>query len=154
MVFHTFTLVMRPRNRRTTATAVKEIAYEIYNGGGVVRKLSNEGIFRPYKRFRDEKGELHATCRYWTLQCDISEETLAKVKKMCHDHPDVLKAVALTTERENHVAFFEGSFPLDSFVRYEEEINWPPQVSASALDQMDMHWKEFQRNRWSAFLRS
>ena len=43
---------------------------------------------------------------------------------------------------------------LDAFVRYDEEINMPPQVSAQAIEHMDMNWKQFQKHRWSTFLRS
>ena len=144
---------MRPRNRKFTATAMKEFTHEIYKDGGVIRKLTNEGIFRPYKRFRDEKGMLHQTCRSWTLQCDISESSAKKMKKVWQDHPDVLKSLSVLSENEHRLSF-KGDFPLDTFVRYEEELNWPPQVSSNAIEQMDMNWKEFQRNRWSAFLRS
>lgn len=153
MVFFTFTLVMRPRNHKFTTTAMKEIAHEIYKEGGVIRKMTNEGIFRPYKRFRDEKGELHAFCRYWTIQCDISQPQELKMRKYWMDHPDVLRALVVPIEKE-HVVSFKGDFPLDTFVRYDEEINWPPQVSSSTIENMDMNWKEFQRNRWSAYLRS
>jgi ribosomal protein S6 len=153
MVFYTFTLVMRPRNHAITAKAIKEFSLEIYNSGGTIRRISNEGMFRPYKRFRDEKGMLHSTCRYWTIQCDISDSQERQMRKLWADHPDVLRALAVAAEQEHRVSF-KGEFPLDTFVRYEEELNWPPQVSANAVEQMDMNWKEFQRNRWSAFLRS
>lgn len=154
MVFYTYTLVMRPRNRHTTSLVIKEFAHIVFGAGGVIRKLTNEGMFRPYKRFRDEKGELHEYCRYWTLQADLSDRTHAELCKKLQDHPDVLKHISVSTENAQHLWRYDGRFVLDTFVRYEEEINWPPQVSAQAFDHMDMSWKEFSRNRWSGFLRS
>lgn len=154
MVFYTYTLVMRPRNRHATTTAIKEFSVSILGAGGVIRKLCNEGIFQPYKRFRDDKGELHTYCRYWTLQADVSENMHDELVRRFADHPDVLKLLQLRTESAQHLWKYDGKFVLDTFVRYEEEINWPPQVSAQAFDHMDMNWKEFQRNRWSTFLRS
>ena len=154
-MFYTFTLVLRPRNRRATETAMKEFCVHIFNHGGVIRRCSNEGIIRPYKRFRDPNvSDLHNNVRYWSLQCDIGPACFASLNKMFTDHPDVLRHLVLDTEKSQHLKLFEGSFPLDSFTRTEEEIHWPPHVSGAAFDQMDMNWKEFSRNRWSNFLRS
>jgi hypothetical protein len=156
MVFFTYTLVMRPRNRHTTALALKEFSHAIYGAGGALRKLTNEGIFRPYRRFRDEKGELHQFTRFVTVQCDLSDAGHQALMKRFADHPDVLKHVFNVTEHSAHMWRSGGSdlMNLDTFVRLEEELMWPPQVSAQAFDQMDLNFKEFQRQRWSSFLRS
>ena len=156
MVFYAFTLVMKPRNRKATTQALKEIATSIYNAGGQIRKFSNEGIIRPYSRFRDTNNEVLTYARYITVQVDLGEEECRKFQRATKQHPDVF--TMLTSEnlekpldaRKSSTEFF----PMDTFSRMEEEIHWPPQVSADLYEQLDMNWKEFSRTRWSNYLRN
>lgn len=158
MVFYAFVLVLKPRSRFLSAQTLREIAVSIYNNGGMIRKLSNEGIMRPYSRFRDADNSVLTYARYVTLQVDMGEEQMLKVEKIIREHQDVNIALKLNnlerplgikTNPQNASEFF----PLDTFSRMEEEINWPPQVSTDVYEQLDMNWKEFSRTRWSNFLR-
>lgn len=159
MVFYSFVLVMKPRPRKNTSQALREIAVSIYNHGGLIRKFSNEGIMRPYSRFRDADNSVITYARYVTLQLDMGEEQMAKVSKIMREHADVNILLQLNN-LENPVGARRNSknaaefFPLDTFSRMEEEINWPPQVSGDVYEQLDMNWKEFSRTRWSNFLRN
>lgn len=159
MVFYSFVLVMKPRPRRYTAQALREIAAAVYNAGGLIRKFSNEGIMRPYARFRDADNSTMSYARYITLQVDLGEEQMRRVEKLIREHADVNMTLRLdylekplgVKRNSSNAAEF---FPLDTFSRLEEEIHWPPQVSGDVYDQLDMNWKEFSRTRWSNFLRN
>lgn len=158
MVFYALVLVLKPRSRALTAQALREIAVSIYNNGGMIRKLSNEGIMRPYSRFRDSDNSVLTYARYITLQVDMGEEQMLKVEKLIREHQDVNITLKLNNlERplgiKNNPQNAAEFFPLDTFSRMEEEINWPPQVSTDVYEQLDMNWKEFSRTRWSNFLR-
>lgn len=158
MVFFALVLVMKPRNRLMTSQALREIATAVYNSGGMIRKLSNEGIMRPYSRFRDSDNKALTYARYVTMQVDMSEDQMVKVEKMIREHQDVNISMRLNSlERplgiKQNPANAAESFPLDTFSRLEEEINWPPQVSTDVYEQLDMNWKEFSRTRWSKYLR-
>ncbi|EAN97842.1 hypothetical protein C3747_14g205 [Trypanosoma cruzi] len=160
MVFYAFVLVMKPRQRRFTSQALREIAVAIYNNGGLIRKLSNEGVMRPYSRFRDADNTPLTYARYVTLQVDMGEEQMRKVEKIMKEHQDVFITLNLNN-LERPVGIRRGRkdlqsayFPLDTFTRLEEEINWPPQTSADIYKQLEMNWKEFSRTRWSNFLRN
>lgn len=72
MVFYTFIIAMKPRPRKQTTQALREIASHVYNNGGLIRKFTNEGIMRPYNRFRDVDNTLLTYTRYLTLQLDMS----------------------------------------------------------------------------------
>ncbi|CCW60496.1 unnamed protein product [Phytomonas sp. EM1] len=159
MVFYAFVLVMKPRQRRFTSQALREIAMSIYNNGGLIRKLSNEGIMRPYSKFRDVDNSPITYARYVTIQVDMGEEEMQKVERLMREHADVNillrlnnleKPIGVKNNSKNAANFF----PLDTFSRMEEEINWPPQVSGDVYEQLDMNWKEFSRTRWSNFLRN
>ncbi|KAG5493805.1 hypothetical protein JKF63_01637 [Porcisia hertigi] len=159
MVFYSLVLVMKPRPRKHTSQALREIAVSIYNHGGLIRKLSNEGILRPYSRFRDADNTAITYARYITLQVDMGEEQMNKVEKIIREHTDVNISLRLNNlerppgvkhNQQNAAAYF----PLDTFTRLEEEINWPPQVSGDVYEQLDMNWKEFSRTRWSNYLRN
>jgi hypothetical protein len=154
MVFFTHVLIMRPRNRKFTAQALKEFALQVYTQKGVIRRLSNEGIMRPYRRFRDSNATQHQYVRYVQLQVDLGTAENKKLHQVLRDHPDVLRNNMFVTEINKGMRSNPQYFPLDSFTRHEEEINWPPQVSTDVYEQMDMNWKEFSRTRWSNFLRS
>lgn len=155
MVFYAFTLVLKPRNRQYTTQALKEISLAVFNAGGMIRKLSNEGIIRPYNRRRDTDHAILTYSRYVSLQIDLGEEELPKFEKMLRDHTDVFVFLRQhSLERPVGLRGKPGFFPLDTFVRQEEEINWPPQASADLYEQLDMNWKEFSRTRWSNFLRN
>lgn len=155
MVFYGFTIVMKARQRKATTQALKEIALAVYNGGGLIRKLSNEGVMRPYNRRRDTTNEIVTYSRFVNLQVDMSEEECNKFEKMLREHPDVYISLKLhSLERPPGLKGSTDYFPLDTFVRQEEEINWPPQASADLYEQLDMNWKEFSRTRWSNFLRN
>jgi hypothetical protein len=155
MVFYAFVLAMKPRSRQATSTALREIAVSVYNSGGLIRKLSNEGIMRPYTRFRDTNNEVLTYARYITLQVDMDEESCLALMQRLREHPDVLKRLRVDQlEKPIGHSSNPNFFPLDTFTRMEEEINWPPQVSADVYEQLDMNWKEFSRTRWSQFLRN
>ncbi|RNF24642.1 uncharacterized protein Tco025E_02469 [Trypanosoma conorhini] len=159
MVFYAFVLVMKPRQRRFTSQALREIAVAVYNNGGLIRKLTNEGIMRPYSRFRDADNTPLTYARYVTLQVDMGEEQMRKVAKLIKEHQDVFIALSLNNlERpvgiRSQKDLQSAYFPLDTFTRLEEEINWPPQTSADVYEQLEMNWKEFSRTRWSNFLRN
>ena len=155
MVFYAFVLAMKPRSRQATSTALREIAVSVYNSGGLVRKISNEGIMRPYTRFRDTNTEVLTYARYITLQVDMDEESCLALQQRLREHPDVLKRLRVDfLEKPVGYGSNPNYFPLDTFTRMEEEINWPPQVSADVYEQLDMNWKEFSRTRWSQFLRN
>lgn len=158
MVFYAFVLVLKPRPRAITAQTLKEIAIAVYNNGGMIRKLSNEGIMRPYSRFRDADNSILTYARYVTLQVDMGEEQMGKVEKIIREHQDVNISLKLNNlERplgvKRNPQNAAESFPLDTFCRMEEEIHWPPQVSTDVYEQLDMNWKEFSRTRWSNYLR-
>lgn len=159
MVFYSFVLVMKPRPRKNTVQALREIAVGIYNAGGLIRKFSNEGVMRPYARFRDADNSTMSYARYVAVQVDLGEEQMKKVEKMIREHADVNITLRLDHLEKPFGARRNSSnaaefFPLDTFSRMEEEINWPPQVSEDVYDQLDMNWKEFSRTRWSNFLRN
>lgn len=155
MVFYAFILVMKPRNRHYTKQALKEISLAIFQGGGMIRKLCNEGIIRPYNRRRDTDNSVLTYARYISLQIDMGEEEVKKFHQMLRDHADVFVAQRLhNLEAPAGMKKEPGFFPLDTFVRQEEEIHWPPQASADLYEQLDMNWKEFSRTRWSNFLRN
>lgn len=114
---------------------------------------------RPYSRFRDADNTPITYARYITLQLDMGEEQMQKVEKLMREHADVNITLKLNSlerpigakhNKLNAAAFF----PLDTFTRLEEEINWPPQVSGDVYEQLDMNWKEFSRTRWSNYLRN
>lgn len=114
---------------------------------------------RPYSRFRDADNTPITYARYITLQLDMGEEPMQKVEKLMREHADVNITLKLNSlerpigakhNKSNAAAFF----PLDTFTRLEEEINWPPQVSGDVYEQLDMNWKEFSRTRWSNYLRN
>ncbi len=154
MVFFTHVIVMRQRNRTVTASFMKEIAVHVYNSKGVVRKLSNEGVIRPFRQFRDTQNALHSYARYIQFQFDANEEANAQLAAKLKDHADVLANDWYVAERVDGVSKSDGFFPLDAFTRMDEELRWSPQVSADAYDQLDANWKELSRTRWSEFLRS
>nr|CCC51229.1 conserved hypothetical protein [Trypanosoma vivax Y486] len=160
MVFYAFVLVMKPRSQRYTSQALREIGVAVYNSGGLVRSLTNEGIMRPYSRFRDADNTPLTYARYVVLQVDLGQEEARRVEKIIREHQDVLMTLKLNNlERPVGIRSvrkdLQGAhFPLDTFTRLEEEINWPPQVSADIYEQLEMNWKEFSRTRWSSFLRS
>lgn len=155
MVFYSFSLVMKPRNRHYTKQAIKEIALAVYKSGGMIRKLSNEGIIRPYSRRRDTDNKVLTYARYLNLQVDMGEEEMKKLDKTLRDHVDIFVTLRLgNLEAPAGLNKQPGFFPLDTFVRQEEELNWPPQASADLYEQLDMNWKEFSRTRWSNYLRN
>ncbi|CBH15265.1 hypothetical protein, conserved [Trypanosoma brucei gambiense DAL972] len=160
MVFYSFVLVMKPRQRRFTSQALREIGVAVYSNGGLIRSITNEGIMRPYSRFRDADNTPLTYARYIILQLDMGEEEMGKVDKIIREHQDVLMALKLNN-LERPVGIRSGNkelqaayFPLDTFTRLEEEINWSPQTSADIYTQLEMNWKEFSRTRWSSFLRN
>lgn len=153
MVFHAMTLVMRVQNRKRTAQALKELGVAVFNNGGIIRKFTNEGVFRPYARYRDINNVPLTVARYVSLQLDMPEDSFKDLMKMVREHPDFYISALHNTERPIGMANQPEFFPLDTFTRLEEEINWPPQVSADAYEQMEMNWKEFSRTRWSNYLR-
>eukprot|EP00796_Vickermania_ingenoplastis_P011973 gene11973-8246_t len=158
MVFYAFVLVLRPRPRQMTAQTLREIAVAVYHHGGMIRKLSNEGIMRPYSRFRDTDNSVMTYARYVTLQVDMGEDQMNKVEKIIREHQDVNISLKLNNLEQplgvkRNLQNAAETFPLDTFSRLEEEINWPPQVSTDVYEQLDMNWKEFSRTRWSNFLR-
>ena len=153
MVFYNWVVAMRPRAREQTQAVLKEIAVEVLQAGGVIRKLSNEGVMRSYRGMRDQSGTKQHYVRYVHMQFDLSEAEGVKMRRRFADHPDILKQVQSVAE----VAPGQtnpGTFKLDAFTRMEEEIAWPPQVTADVYEQIDMNWKEFSKARWSNFLRS
>lgn len=153
MVYKTYTLVMKPRNYTTTKQALKEFAVTILNSNGVIRKLSNEGIMRPYTKFKDVNQKVSLYARYVVISCDIGLGGHEKFSRHLKDHPDVMHFEADETEADSLLAKTAEFFPLDLFSRSEEEINWPPQTSADIHEQLEMNWKEFSRTRWSDYLR-
>lgn len=154
MVFYTHVIALRQRNRHATATFMKEIATQVYSGKGVLRGFSNEGIMRPYKKFRDTQNASHLYSRYLVMQIDVSEDVNAQLAKRLREHVDVLTSMSYKAEHLQGLTRMEGYFPLDTFTRKEEELRWSPQVSGDVYDQLDANWKEFSRTRWSEFLRS
>ncbi|CUI14458.1 Hypothetical protein, putative [Bodo saltans] len=155
MVFYAFTLVMKPRNRFYTKQGIKELTLAILNAGGMIRSLTNEGIIRPYNRRRDTDNNVLTYARYLNLQVDMGEDEVRKFEKILRDHPDVFVAMRQhSLEAPTGMKKQPGFFPLDTFVRKEEELNWPPQASADLYEQLDMNWKEFSRTRWSNYLRN
>jgi hypothetical protein len=155
MVFYAFTLVMKPRNRHYTKQALKEICLSVLGSGGMIRNVSNEGVIRPYNRRRDTDNAILTYSRYVTLQVDMGEEEMMKFEKMLRDHADIFVSQRFhSLENPAGMKHKTGFFPLDTFVRQEEEIHWPPQASADLYEQLDMNWKEFSRTRWSNFLRN
>eukprot|EP00758_Cryptobia_borreli_P002027 Tbor_TRINITY_DN2719_c0_g1::TRINITY_DN2719_c0_g1_i1::g.15161::m.15161 len=165
MVFMTLNMIMRPRNRVTTKQTLLEFAHHIYQQGGLIRKLSNEGIIRPYKKFRDTNNEVMTYARYVQWQLDYKDvKDLIALEKHCRAHPDVFVIVSNLTESSdvsllmhktptNASGTPDGKFRLDAFSKMEEEIYWPPQASADVYENLDRNWKEFSRTRWSNYLR-
>jgi hypothetical protein len=154
MVFYNVVLVLKQKPKAATATLLREAALNVLSSGGVIRRLSNEGILRPYKAFRDSDWKLHTYVRYVNLQIDISDTEAITMVKRFHDHPDVLKHLVTVVERPTGASANPNFFPLDAFTRLEEELAWPPQVSSDVYDQIEMNWKEFSKARWSNYLRS
>lgn len=154
MVFYSWVVALRPRNHAKTTEILKELAVNVYTGGGVIRKLSNEGIMKPYKAFRDTSGATHMYVRYIHLQIDVSEDEKTKLLKRLQDHPDVVRQQVALAERPRGISSHTGFFPLDGFSRMEEETVWPPQAGSDVYEHLDANWKEFSRTRWSNFLRS
>ena len=153
-VLLSYALVMRLRPRAATVKAIKEVAMMVYDNGGVIRRLSNEGIIRPFRRLRDTSNVKQANARYVTLQADLSEPAHKKLVLRLRDSPDFLTLVAESLEKPAGWRKNPDFFPLDTFTRTAEEIQWSPQVSTDAYDQMDMNWAEFSRTRWSKYLRT
>lgn len=153
MVYTSITVLLRPRNRKVTAQVMKEMALTVFSEKGVIRRFSNEGIMRPYRRFRDASGGIVHYARYVQMQVDLSDTSLVKFNKILRDHPDVLGH--LTTNLEKPPGLYKNKefIALDFFSRPEEELLWPPQASQDIYDQLDMNWKEFSRTRWSNYLR-
>jgi hypothetical protein len=154
MVFYNWVIALRMRPRDQTKSILREVALEVLQTGGAIRKLSNEGIVRTYKGFRDPTGARHFNVRFVNLQIDISDAENIKLAKRLKDHPDVLRNVNYLAEASLAARTNPASFRLDSFTRMEEEMAWPPQASADAYEHIDMNWKEFSRARWSNYLRS
>eukprot|EP00658_Telonema_sp_P-2_P033799 TRINITY_DN24741_c0_g1_i1.p1 TRINITY_DN24741_c0_g1~~TRINITY_DN24741_c0_g1_i1.p1 ORF type:complete len:101 (-),score=38.73 TRINITY_DN24741_c0_g1_i1:75-377(-) len=62
-----------------------------YNGGGMIRALTNEGIIRPYKKFRDTNGDALTYARYVQFQFDYGDEDQMRVlHKVIKEHPDAV----------------------------------------------------------------
>lgn len=155
MGFYTYTLVLRPRPKVATAECLKVLALDVLNSGGTIRKLSNEGVIKTYRNFRDSNGERHLYVRFIHLQVDQSEDAKNRFAKRLVDHPDVIRHQAYLSESPvNMKGGYGATFRLDAFTRLEEELAWPPQVTSDAYEQIEANWKEFSRARWSNFLRS
>jgi hypothetical protein len=154
MVFYNWVIALRLRPRDQTKSILREVALEVLQTGGAIRKLSNEGVVRTYKGFRDPAGARHHNVRFVNLQVDISDTEGQKLAKRLKDHPDVLRNVHYLGESSFAARVNPSSMRLDSFTRMEEEMAWPPQVTSDAYEQIDMNWKEFSRARWSNYLRS
>lgn len=153
MVYSSITLMLRPRSRPATAQTLKELAIAVFNEKGVIRRLSNEGIMRPYRRFRDTNTGVVHFVRYVQLHVDMSDAGRTKLHKMITDHPDVVGHLIQPLETAQGLYATKDFMALDLFARPEEEIMWPPQASQDVYEQLDMNWKEFSRTRWSNFLR-
>ena len=155
MVFYTINLVMKPRNKKITSQALREFAISIYNNGGLIRKLSNEGIMRPYKKYRDTNNEVLTFARYVQFQVDLGEDSMKTVHKNMREHSDVFMVDSARMDKANiSDVLRKDAMPLDNFTKMEEEIFWPPQTSADVYENMDQNWKEFSRTRWSNYLRN
>uniref|UniRef100_A0A7S1QPG0 Ribosomal protein S6 n=1 Tax=Neobodo designis TaxID=312471 RepID=A0A7S1QPG0_NEODS len=154
MVFYNFVIALRMRPRNHTKAMLRELALEIFQAGGVIRQLSNEGVIRTYKGFRDPNGGQHFNSRFINLQVDLSDTESVKLRQRLREHPDVLKNVMTVAEHNPAVTNSSAAFKLDAFTRMEQEMAWPPQVTADAYEHIDMNWKEFSRARWSNYLRS
>ena len=154
MVYKNYVLVTRPRPMLQTTRMMKEMAINIYNEKGLIRKFSNEGVMKPYRTFRTPDRKEHAYVRYLSLSCDLSVEGHDKFDKLMQDLPDVLMMMPLALER--HAAYSQSTefFPLDLFSRPEEEIHWPPQANTDMYEKLEMGWKEHSRTRWSDYLRN
>ena len=153
MVFYVFTMALKTRHRDATVKTIKELSNKIYDHGGVIRKMSHEGIMRPYSKFRDVNNEILTYARYWVFQVDLGEEHLRPRLKEMREHADLFVLFEKQMERPMNLKHSEGFTTLDYFTRLEEEIQWPPQVSGDVYEQMEMNWKEFSKNRWSSYLR-
>eukprot|EP00744_Colponema_vietnamica_P022140 GILI01031760.1.p1 GENE.GILI01031760.1~~GILI01031760.1.p1 ORF type:complete len:172 (+),score=21.14 GILI01031760.1:78-518(+) len=146
---------MKPRNAKITSQALREFAIFVYNNGGLVRKLSNEGIMRPYKKYRDTNNEVLTFARYVQMQCDLGEEAMLTVRKNVSQHSDVFAINVVKMDRVNVTDVIrKDRLALDSFTKMEEEIFWPPQTSMDVYENLDRNWKEFSRTRWSNYLRN
>jgi hypothetical protein len=154
MVFYSYMLVMKPRPRAQTTDALRQVALNVYASGGVLRRMSNEGVIRPYRNFRDSAGKLNKYVRYVQLEVDLSDTEHKKMLKHFLDHPDIVYSKWWNSERPFALRTNANYFPLDAYTRREEETVWPPQVSKDVYDQLDMNWKTFSKNRWSNYLRS
>lgn len=154
MVFHTYICALRPRSMAKTTQVLRELALFVYAHDGALRSLTNEGIIRTYRHFRDAAGDKHTYVRFVRLQVDLDEEQSKEFVKMMRDHPDIVRAQWDLTEKSRIAGKAGNNFPLDTFTRLEEELAWPPQVNTDVYDQLDMNWKEFSRTRWSNYLRS
>ena len=164
MVFYTMTLAMRARNAKTTQQSLLEFSYAIYNGGGMIRSLTNEGIIRPYKKFRDTNGDALTYARYVQFQFDYGDEDqMRALHKVIKEHPDVFTLTLTSTEKADasmhmhkdpNSSIGDSKFVLDAFTKTEQEILWPPQASADVYENLDKNWKEFSRTRWSDYLRN
>ena len=152
-MYMTYTIVMRPRNRKVTRQALKELALTVYNSQGVIRKLSNEGIIRPYRKFRDSNSTVNLYSRYIVMSVDLGQAAHGKLDKVLRDHPDVMHHSVADVEQFVPLARTKDFFPLDTFARPEEEVFWPPQTNSNIYEQLEMNWKEFSRTRWSDYLR-
>jgi hypothetical protein len=164
MVFYTLTMAMRARNAKTTQQTLLEFSYAIYNGGGMIRSLTNEGIIRPYKKFRDTNGDVLTYARYVQVQFDYGDdEQVRALQKVVQEHPDVFTLSLTPTEtadasmqmyKDPNQSIGDSKFVLDAFTKTEQEILWPPQTSADVYESLDKNWKEFSRTRWSDYLRN
>eukprot|EP00759_Apiculatamorpha_spiralis_P050346 PhF_6_TR4623/c0_g1_i1/m.6476 len=153
MVFYAYVLALRRRNHAITTDNLKSFASFVFNNGGSIRSLNNEGIMKLMKVQYDSNNEVQRYARYITMQVDLSDESSQKLNKVLKDHPDILTFTCRSQEAKRNLPQ-SNRFVLDYFSRTEEEINWPPQATADVLDHMDMNWKEFSRTRWSNYLRS
>ena len=152
MVFYAYVLVMKIAERARTAENLKSIGAYIYNNGGCIRSLSNEGILQPMKPFFDQNSVPQTYVRYIHMQIDLSEQVNKKFKKLLEDHADVFTHTCRSPEALSNFSQ-TNAFALDHFSRAEEDQNWPPQATADVLEHLDMQWKEFSRTRWSTYLR-
>ncbi|KNH04663.1 hypothetical protein XU18_4151 [Perkinsela sp. CCAP 1560/4] len=152
MVFYSYVLVMKVCERHRTIENIKSLGAFIYNNNGCIRSLSNEGVMQPMKPFFDQNGSPQAYARYLHLQIDLGQQVNSKFKKVLQDHGDIFTYTIQTPESAVNYSM-TNAFALDHFSRAEEDQNWSPQVTADALEHMDMQWKEFSRTRWSTYLR-
>ena len=153
MVFYAYVVAMRRRPTSITADNPRSFTAFIYNNGGSIRKLSNEGIIKTMKVFYDANNEIQRYSRFITIQADLSDEASKRFEMILRDHPDVLTFTQRSMEAQSVVPN-NNSFKLDYFSKTEEEMNWPPQATGDVYEHMEMNWKEFSRTRWSTYLSS